>query len=78
MKYEYVGTILKAGCTPQPTTIFDNRSCRERNPNCQWECRPTVTCDICGKQKRTLNGLKEIETGKTIKACDDCRKELED
>lgn len=78
MKYKYEGTVLRAGCTPQPTTPFDNRSCRERNPNCKYECSPKVKCSWCGKERRMLCGLKDIETGLMFELCEECKEKIKD
>lgn len=79
MKYKFLGTVLKAGCTPQPlSSLTDNRTCRERNPECEGECISYVTCSWCGKEKRTLSGLKDMKTGLTFELCEECKENIKD
>ena len=78
MKYKYEGIVLRAGCTPQPTTPFDNRTCRQRNPECEGECVSYVVCSWCGKERKILTGLRDIETGLTFELCEECKEKIKD
>lgn len=78
MKYKYLGRVLRAGCTPQPRTAFDDRSCRERNPDCKGECVSYVKCQWCGEMKRSLNYLEEVEIEYRFSICDDCERKIID
>ena len=78
MKYKFLGTVLKAGCTPQPSIFNDNRTCRERNSDCKYECSPKIVCMWCGKEKRSLSGLKDIDTGIAFEICEECKENIKD
>jgi hypothetical protein len=78
MKYKCKGRVLRAGCTPQPATSFDNRSCRERNPQCEGECISYVKCQWCGNEKRSLSYLEEVGTDNKFQICDDCERKIQD
>ena len=77
MTYKYLGRDMTISCTPQPTTMFDNRSCRERT-GCTKECQPkTLKCDLCESMYSSLSVYEDIETGKHIRICYGCKNEFE-
>jgi hypothetical protein len=78
MKYKSRGGLVVPGCTPSPTTVLDNRSCRERT-GCTRECVPKILkCDWCGVMDSRLRVLEEVETGRKINICSKCRDIIKD
>jgi len=79
MKYKHKGSLLIPGCTPSPTTIFDNRSCRERTGCTKKECIPKkLKYNWCESMNSILSVLEEVETGKEIIICSICRDKIKD
>jgi hypothetical protein len=76
MFYKSLGRDMTIMCTPTPSNLFDNRSCREKT-GCTRECWPKkLKCQMCGEINSSLGVYEEVKTGKHFSFCYECEKTI--